>query len=50
MQLQITQLLDRTHAADEEHRRVHTELERTKAQLAQNTATDCKGEFRLIDP
>jgi len=47
---QITQLMTRANAADEEHRRMHAELEHTKAQLTQANASGGKGEFRLIDP
>ena len=46
----ITQLTTRANAADEEHRRMHAELEQTKAQLTQANAAGGKGEFRLIDP
>ena len=45
---QVNQLVTRANAADEEHRRVHAELESTKIQLAH--AGGGKGEFRLIDP
>ena len=47
---QITQLLTRANAADEEHRRMHAELEHNKAQLTQANASGGKGDFRLIDP
>jgi len=43
MTQQITQLTARANAADEEHRRVHTELERTQAQLTQGNATGGSG-------
>ncbi len=38
MPTQITQLTTRVNAADEEHRRMHAELEQTKAQLTQANA------------
>jgi len=50
MQQQMTQLTARSNATDAEHIRVHNELERTQAQLAQNSTTGGRGEFRLIDP
>ena len=50
MSAQITQLMARANAADEEHRRMHAELEHAKAQLTQANASGGKGEFRLIDP
>ena len=50
MQQQITQLTARSNATDAEHIRVHNELERTQAQLAQNSTTGGRGKFRLIDP
>ena len=46
---QVNQLMTRAKTADEEHRRVHAELEGTKAQLAAHAGSG-KGEFRLIDP
>ena len=46
---QLNQLLTRANAADEEHRRVHAELESTKAQLVQTNVGGGKGEFRLMD-
>ena len=42
----IANLQTRTNAAEEEHRRVHTEMAHMKGQLA----TGSKGEFKLIDP
>ena len=50
MTAQITQLVARASAADEEHRRMHAELEQTKTQLTQANAAGGRGEFRLIDP
>jgi hypothetical protein len=50
MATQINQLMSRADAADAEHRRIHAELEQTKAQLTQANAAGGRGEFRLIDP
>jgi hypothetical protein len=50
MVTQINQLMSRADAADAEHRRMHAELEQTKAQLTQANAAGGRGEFRLIDP
>ena len=50
LQSQVTQLTTRANAADEEHRRIHAELERSKIQLIQANASNGKGEFKLIDP
>ena len=42
----IANLQTRTNAAEEEHRRAHTEMALMKSQLANGS----KGEFKLIDP